>query len=143
MRIDDTNGKIINTRDVYIHDDILLNLEFDRKHRKLRLIVEEYASDREFLINFMNVIGFDMTACDFWGASERILDFEYIEHNNRVLIPRLFDRKNNTPNSMDDLSEKSYVETLITFCSGDQLRIASEYILFEKQTNQRKSTRDL
>lgn len=134
MRIDDTNGKIINTREIYIHDDILLNFHFDRNNRNLRLIVKEFRSkdNREYLINFVNVIGFDMTACDFWGEDERILDFEYMECRDRVLMSRLLDRKNKIPNSMDEILEKSYIETLITFCSGDQLRIASEYILFEK-----------
>ena len=39
MVINITNGEIINTKDISLHDDILEELSFDRKNKKLHLIL--------------------------------------------------------------------------------------------------------
>jgi len=127
MLIYESNGKVINTKQVYIHDDILLYLAFDRNKKILKLTFSKH-SDRLYIINFINVIGFTMTSCDFWGASEYVLDFEYIEPDKRTLIPSLEKQWMNVPDSSSEVTYDDFLETLLTFSSGDRLRIACEAI---------------
>ncbi len=131
MIIDVSNGKIINSKEVYIHDNILEELCFNRTEKRLHLSVlkEEY-NNKRFSIDFLNVIGFEMTSCDFWGSSPYILDFEYVEHNDNKIIPKLFEKKNNNDYPFCLLKDQEkYIETIITFASGDQLIIACERII--------------
>ncbi len=77
----------------------------------------------------MGVIGFSMTSCDFWGASECVFDFEYVEFNERVIIPNLQKKWEDVKNASPAVSYDGYIEVLITFSSGDQLRVACEKII--------------
>ena len=133
MRIDASNGKIIDSKEVYIHDDILNELCFYRQEKRLKLIIRKFEDQNDiFTIEFINVIGFEMTSCDFWGPSRRILDFEYIEKDDNTIIPKLFEIKDNNDYSSCTLSDQEkYIESVITFISGDQLRIACEEIVIE------------
>ena len=70
-----------------------------------------------------------MTACDFWGHSPHILDFEYVERKNNTLIPKLFEKKDKDCTYSSLRNQEDYIETVITFSSGDQLRIACESIV--------------
>ena len=72
-----------------------------------------------------------MTSCDFWGHSPHILDFEYMESENRLIIPKLFDKEKLYPGCSRLTKQEEYIETLITFSSGDQLRIACQEIVIE------------
>ncbi len=65
---------------------------FNRRKKELHLILLK-EEDKKFSIIFLNVIGFEMTSCDFWGSSPRILDFEYAEPKDTSLIPKLFEKK--------------------------------------------------
>ncbi len=96
MIMDASNGNIINSKEVYIHDDILEEFNFNRAEKKLHLsiIKEEKFNSIRFLIDFLNVIGFEMTSCDFGDRSPRILDFEYVEKDNAIIISKLFEMKN-------------------------------------------------
>ena len=129
MIINELNGNIINTKEVYIHDDVLLSLQFDRISKKLHLSLLKRNLEDEYSIEFINVVGFFMTSCDFWGASECILDFEYLEHNERTIIPKLLEIGSNVPDSVCGLSNDSHIETCITFSSGDKLVVACEHII--------------
>ena len=133
MRIDASNGKIIDSKEVYIHDDILNELCFYRQEKRLKLIIRKFEDQNDiFTIEFINVIGFEMTSCDFWGSSHHILDFEYVEKNDNTIIPKLFEIKDNNDYSSCTLSDQEkYIESVITFISGDQLRIACEEIVIE------------
>ncbi len=133
MRIDASNGKIIDSKEVYIHDDILNELCFYRQEKRLKLIIRKFEDQNDmFTIEFINVIGFEMTSCDFWGPSRRILDFEYIEKDDNTIIPKLFEIKDNNDYSSCTLNDREkYIESVITFISGDQLRIACEEIVIE------------
>ena len=132
MIIDTSNGNIINSKEVYINDDILEEFTFNRAEKKLHLSIvkEEKFNSVRFSIDFLNVIGFEMTSCDFWGRSPHILDFEYVEKDNTTIIPKLFEMKNNNdyPFCALDIQEK-YIETIITFISGDRLIIACKSII--------------
>ncbi len=132
MIIDASNGEIINTKEVYIHDDILEDFYFNRMEKKLNLTIlkDEVLSNKKFSIDFLHVIGFEMTACDFWGSSPHILDFEYVEHSHNTIIPKLFEMKHNNDNPFCPLkNQEKYIETIITFSSGDLLKVACECII--------------
>lgn len=128
MIIREINGEIINTKKVYIHDDVLLSLDFCRQEKEMNLKFIRYNDSKKYIMRFSNVIGFTMTACDFWGASECILDFEYISLNKRILIPELQKKHLSISNLSNNTLYDSCMETLFTFSSGDQLRIACETI---------------
>ena len=131
MLIDSLNGEIINSNEVYIHDDILEDFYFNRMKKKLHLTIlkERNFNNKRFSIDFLNVIGFEMTSCDFWGSSPHILDFEYVKKNNTTIIPKLFEKKNNNDYPLCLLNNREkYIETIITFTSGDQLIVACESI---------------
>ena len=129
MIINEANAKNLCAKEIYIHDDSLLFLNFDRNNKVMTLQFQKYATNSEFYtMKFLNVIGFSMTACDFWGASECVLDFEYVPNNDRIIIPQLKKRWEDVPNLVHDISYDDYVESLLIFSSGDQLRIACETI---------------
>lgn len=133
IKLDETNGKIINSKSVYIHDDILQDIHFDREKKKLILsILKEGTEKKEYTIEYIQVIGFTMTSCDYWGASPYIFDFEYVEKEERSLIPELFKVKNSSDTPYCTLDESgTYMETVITFTSGDKLKVACKSILMD------------
>ncbi len=130
MRIENSNGNIINS-EIYIHDDIFNNLLYEKDSNTLKLLLSkanEYESKYE--INYINVIAFEMTSCNYWGKSPHILDFEYVEHNNCKLLPALYEKQKGMPyNPECKLACKNdYIETVITFSSGDQMIVVCESI---------------
>ena len=130
MVINITNGEIINTKDISLHDDILEEISFDRKNKKLHLILFRECDNRKISMFFLNVIAFEMTACDFWGESPYIFDFEYIAPDERTIIPKLFERKEKFDDPACTLGyPEMYIETEMTFVSGDRLIIACESIV--------------
>ena len=130
MIIDVSNAEIINTKEVYIHDDIFEELWFNREGKQLHLLILKTEIYKSYTIDFFRVIGFEMTACDFWGRAPHILDFEYVERKNNTLIPKLFEKKEKGNYKYSSLrNQEDYIETVITFSSGDQLRIACESIV--------------
>lgn len=134
MRIDESNGIILNSKEVYIHDDFFNQLKFERSKKNLYLsITKRGIQGKDFIIEFVNVVGFELTSCDFWGTSPYILDFEYVEHCDRSILPKLFEEKKHISDSGCSLTDiKNYIESVITFKSGDRLIIACEYIILEE-----------
>ena len=67
MKIYDKNGSIINSRQVYIHDNIFYQMNFNWETKNLYLILANDTNVNDtHIIQFMNVIGFNMTSCNFW-----------------------------------------------------------------------------
>ena len=134
MRIDKSNANIINSKSIYIHDDKLILLQFDRDTNTLNMFLEQtWPVKFDYTIEFAKVGGFEMTACDFWGKSECVLDFEYVEGESQTIIPKLLKKWLSIEKyeSNDFLLENQF-ETIITFASGDTLIISCEYIQFNK-----------
>lgn len=72
-----------------------------------------------------------MTSCVFWGASPYILDFEFLEPKDNAFIIKLFEQKDRNNYSCCRLCDpEKYIETVITFSSGDKLVVACENIVF-------------
>ena len=130
MRIDKSNGDIINS-EVYIHDDIFNNLLYDKKTSTLKFSLSK-SNDYESMyeINYINVVAFEMTSCDYWGESPHILDFEYVEYSNCKLLPKLYEEQKKMPYNPECklIYKKEYIETIVTFTSGDQMIVVCEYI---------------
>lgn len=129
MQIDKSNRETFKS-EVYIHDSILDEFRFDRGKKHLHLqITDTYPCLKQRSIDFFEVIGFEMSAGNYWGPSERILDFEYIVEE-KTLIPRLAEkRKNDRWPDFDVADPSKYIELLITFVSGDTLRVACERMI--------------
>ena len=130
MIINKSNAAIINTKEIYIHDDVLLNLSFNRLDYKLSLLLSTI-KDHTYTINFTGVIGFDMSSCDFWGASPRIYDIVLLNRENHTVIPKLI---SNNQFSQTDVSTEidDYMEIEIIFISGDKLVVASKHMEYNK-----------
>ncbi len=141
MVINASNAKILNLGEIYIHDDILTELKFNRMEKKLTLLNLKYGTltgpleGDEYTVEFLNVIGFKMTACDFWGPSRRIFSFDLVPEYDLKIIPKMFEIRDDTDKggefSCCTLGNRdNYIEVMITFISGDRLRIACETIVF-------------
>ena len=135
MIIDKSNSELINSRKINLHDDILESVVFSREEKEMQLNFLKYPNNLEhsecsnkYTMLFKGVIGFSMTSCDFWGASECLFDFEYVLPTERILIPDMKKIWSVTPNAPDDISYEDYMEVLFTFSSGDYLRIACKTI---------------
>lgn len=132
MIINASNGDIINSNEVCIHDNILDLLTFIRAEKKIHLSILKNTelADTKFSIDFFNVIGFEMSSCDFWGYSPHILDFEYLKQEQNTLIPKFFEMKKSNNYQFCTLKEQEkYFEILFTFSSGDTLLIACETMI--------------
>ena len=129
MKIDKFNCKIINTREINLHDDVLETFQFDRIQRKITFNLSRIL-DGEHLrtLCFYDVIGFEISSCDFWGASECIYHFQYIEPNERVVIPNLIKKWQTKVKTVPNITYDDYIETLFIFSSGDEFRIACKEI---------------
>ena len=133
MIINNKNGMIINSKDIYLHDDYLLELHFFQNSRHLILDFQTFLDKTKYQIVFNNVIGIEMTAFDFWGELYpiRILDFNYVSLEKRKLIPILIEKKKSF-NNLIKIDEKDFIEVAFTFVTGDTLIIACQEILYEK-----------
>ncbi len=132
MIINKSNATIINTKEIYIHDDVLLDLSFNRLDYKLSLLLSTY-KDHTYTIDFTDVIGFEMTSCDFWGASPRIYSVMLISSENHSIIPKL--KKNNFFSRTNASIEiENYMEIQIIFISGDELVVTCKQMEYNKTT---------
>lgn len=130
MKIFESNGYLINSKDVYFHDSVLEKLIFDKSYSKLRAELEKNAYTSYNIIEFVNTVGFEMTSCNFWGISQNVLDFEYIEKDMRELLPRLYNaQKYDSTEPLFKLAfDVDYMEVKMTFVSGDILTVVCEYV---------------
>lgn len=129
MIINAKDGNLINSNMVNVHDFIFEKFIFDRKSNELVITLFNEASNLQHVVKFTGVIGFEMSACDFWGKSPYILDFEYIEPHNQNLADKLFARKEASHHPFCELKDKNeYFETMLTFTSGDQLCLVCESV---------------
>ncbi len=91
MIINLSNVRMIDS--IYIHDDMLESLEFSHFKKRLQLSVlkGDPQDTRRLSVEFFDVIGFEVSSCDFWGASPHILDFECVVKDDYSLTSKLFD----------------------------------------------------
>lgn len=131
MVFDKSNAQRINSKEVYLHDDLFIEFRFERASNKAILLCLN-RENGSYVITFHDVIGIEMTSCDFWGPSPHIDTFVFVDSRKQVLISKLQEeyRKYSTP---DDLSfdSKYYIETVLYLISGDHFRVACKTIQIE------------
>ena len=131
MLIDTVNAANINTKNIYLHDDLFVAFRFNRDSCEAIMLCSDYKHNYE--IEFHDVIGIEMTSCDFWGPGPNIDCFSVVNQNECVLVPKLQEEyeKYSAP---DDLpfDSKRYIETVLSLCSGDRIRIASKTVRIGK-----------
>lgn len=135
MKINYSNAQIINNKDFYIHDDwfVKMSYEYDESCNGLiNLHLKKYCNTKnDYCIKFINVIGFESISCTFWGKSINIYDIEYIDNNEQVLLPKLYNEMKKQSSIDKDcklISDTKYMEISIYLISGDKLTIACETI---------------
>lgn len=131
MIINKTNEAIINTKSIYIHDDILCDLFFNRKEHKLYLSLLTAGKNDKYTINYLDVLGFEMTSCDFWGWSPHIYHFASLKLEEYTIIPKLM-KNEHFDGAIGSSEIKEYMETKIIFNSGDELVVACKSIEYNK-----------
>lgn len=134
MIITNSNAKIINSNVVDLHDDILKKLSFERETGTVELLIKkDNFKEQTYTMRFVGVLGFQMTSCDFWGKSPHILDFEYVKHNKEILLRYLQSMTEHEPMNPNCKLNKdeNFIETVLTFGSGDKLTVVCEYIVIE------------
>ena len=136
MVIDYSNGEVAFLTNFNIHDHIFNSMQFDYREKNIYIeITATGSSNQKYTIEFRNVIGFDMVSCDFWGKSPHILSFEFIKPSNYRLIKTLLEEKNNNYFCSNLSKNKTFIETVFVFTSGDKLTIACEHI---RKTNEKR-----
>jgi hypothetical protein len=129
--IDTTNAERINSKDVHLHDDLFLSFRFIRDSCEAVILCSDYKHIYE--ISFHDVIGVEMTSCDFWGPGPNVDCFYYISEKERILIPKLQEEYEKYAEP-DDLpfDNASYIETVLSLISGDRIRIACKTVQIGK-----------
>ena len=89
---------------------------------------QRFGTEEKYTMSITNFIGLDITACDYWFPSERVLDFEYATNEDAQLIPKLQSKWSDVPGYNGEVSYDNFIELIFTFISGDVLRIACEKI---------------
>lgn len=130
------NKEIINSKKINIHDSVFKGMFFDYDEKKVHIKVVNVGSEsKTYSIEFFNVIGFEMVSCDFWGKSPHVFDWSALKEENQHLIKSLFQEQQNNNYQYSRITDKTkFLETFFTFTSGDRLRIACEFIIFEEST---------
>lgn len=129
MIINVKNGSMINSNMVNVHDFILENFTFNRQINELVLTLFDEENNLQHIMRFAGVIGFEISACNYWGKSPYILDFEYVEPGDQKIVGKLFAKNKKGYHPFCELKDISgYLETMFTFTSGDQLCIACESV---------------
>lgn len=136
IKIDKNNFEEINTKEeFYIHDSIIHELRFDYQQKSIDFLIEPEVENGEIKhIIFENVIGMEMITSDLWGKSPHVFDFYSEKFHKRQLVSKIFGKMH----EQEDHGEFSrltvpedYIELVIVGTSGDQFRIACEYLLWE------------
>ena len=132
MIINKENFILVNPTDIYFHDDILNSVFFDNRKKEIILKCQKSSNQKdEYVVCFKNVIGFQMSSCDFWGASKCIFDFECVFDEDLIIIPYLMKEWTNIPQISPMPDFDNFIEILFTLTSGDKLRIACEYFVID------------
>lgn len=134
MVFDKFNAHLINSKEISLHDDILTEIRFDRAAYTAVLLF--FSQEKgQYYVSFFGVIGFEMTSCDYWGASPHILDFELVESNECILISKLSAKgEEYAITRREPIDNSNYIETVLTFSSGDCFRIACKEIQIDSRT---------
>ena len=122
---------------ISLHDDIIEEFKFDIYQRRISLTLLSYKEERkEYTLEYIDVLGFEINSDRCWCVnSPNIVDFEYVNDKYSLLLSRLIEDVNNR--TCEDFRKKNLektkdcFETLITFATGDRLRVVCDSIQIE------------
>lgn len=133
MKINNINEFITNEKEFSVHDGEFYGFNYDYIHNRITFWINDNGwTPEDYLLEFNNVIGFNMTACDFWGESLRLNAMYSIDKKEdlEILNKLKIEKLNNSYDHgrFQNERESDFFEIEIEFISGDRLRIACEYI---------------
>lgn len=136
MRIDTTNGYLLNLRDFSLHDAPITKIQYDVFKNTLSVFAKTYQKPfKDIKITYFDVIGLEGITCDIWSAmldSLNILGLDYMEPSDRYLIKKIFQERSKGIEDQARLTlPENYIETVLTGMSGNSLRVACEYLEIE------------
>ena len=113
-----------------LHDAVCLGWNFDYQHKQLIMQLDgEDSIEKPYQITFRNVLGHEITPCDFWGPSPHLLGWSALTGEQRRLYPRYVDEiEKNGYTFARLLPGEKYMEVEVLFTSGDALAVLCENI---------------
>ena len=132
MKIDYKNKEIIRSRDVYVHDSTFEGFTYHEEQQKLSFRMKNWFLNKYFKIDFYNTINIDCKLCKFWGGGDSVADFNLCDEGELTEeLKKIQTTEGYIHSLLDD--ETNYIESYFIMNSGDEIRIACEYIIFEEE----------
>jgi len=143
------NASIINTKEIYLHDSYIKQIECFLSERKIVVSVDPYSKFSNIKkLTFNKVVGTKTTFLEMFGPLKgRILDFYYFERKETTLINDLYDEREKEKSNIVECTYKGeiirdavtsnmdnmeqLIETEFLFDSADKMTIVCEYIEIE------------
>ena len=119
MFITKKNLKELNK--ISLHDSVLNDIIYVHSEKKNIINLESEWEDYEYNLNFVDVLFYEMTCCDFWGSGYNIIEWSVID--TFEIFCKLLEIEKNI---IIDLNEYFGIEILIN--SGDKLNIVCKSI---------------
>jgi len=132
MRIDINNTSILSTKGITLHDDYFLNFNYFDSSNTITVNMLSRDHNNFYTIEFVNVIGFKMSTCSFWGSTPHVYWFGYSNLNEQTIIPELKKIYKENPNFHNPFENKEYIEIELILSSSNTLTIACEFINLNK-----------
>ena len=86
-------------------------------------------------ITCVDVIGTEMSNCEYWGASPYVFSLSILNGKKSHLVQRLFENMKPEYKFCKLKSKDDHIEVLIEFSSGDKLRVACSSVRFGEAEN--------
>ena len=134
MKIDYKNKEIIRSRDVYVHDSTFEGFTYHEEEQKLSFRMKNWFLNKYFKIDFYNTIGINCQLCKLYGGGDSVADFDLWVGEELIEELKGMNDVKKFKNAHSLLDEKTdYIEAYFIMNSGDEIRIACEYIIFEEE----------
>lgn len=119
--------------ELYLHDSIFLNFNFDYEHRMIKISYKNHEEQKLYELTFRQVVAFQAQTCCFWGPSSRIyhawIDEDPVYFESLLRIQAENAEKYSSSNLDRGLS---YISIVLQLISGDDIRITCESIQIER-----------
>lgn len=133
MRIDYNNKNILQKEEIYIHDSTFEGFTYQEEEQKVSFRLKNGFLNKLFKIDFYNTIGINCQLCKFWGGGDSVIDFDLWNGENLIEeLKKIHDEKYENEHTLLD-EGTDYIEAYFIMNSGDEIRIACEYIIFEEE----------
>lgn len=151
MLIDKSNARIINTKEIYLHDSEILSIEYFLKERKVVISINPCSPYGNITkMTFNNVVGTKTTMFEIFGfLTEDIIEFYLLEGEDARLTNELYEdseREKARITSYNDKGERiesehwsnidnreRLIEVEFDMISADKLTIVCESIEIETE----------